>query len=157
MDRKQVTYDASAGLTLIEILIVIGVIGILASLVLTAIGHSKSKAYDNSIRSDIGQFRLLAEQAFDDNGGSYRNWETVAPQDDVLALKNDIDKNYGDRNPGSFVISIADSQSQNFCVSAPLRNEPGKHYCVDKSGQFLTVSSPCVEYTNSTPNVCPAI
>lgn len=148
----------SHGFTLIEVLIVIAVLSFLAILVLTAVRGSKNKAYDNAIRNDVGQLRLLAEQAFDSNGASYKNWPSKVPAEDLLALQEDIDKNFGDVDPENYVVSLADSQARDFCVSAPLRNDPGKYYCVDQVGVFKIVSSPCENHQlpDIAPNECPS-
>src|SRR5688572_28067285 len=87
----------SLGFTLIEFLIVIAIIGILSSLILNAVAHGCQKALDNSIRRDISQLRLSAEQAFDSQAGSYEDWtQEGGVASDVIVLQEDIDKQYGD-------------------------------------------------------------
>lgn len=146
------------GFTLIELLIVIAILGILSSFILTAVWSSRNKAYDARIRQDVVQMRWLAESVYDTQGSNYTNWSqhsTIAGQFGVL--RDDIDKNYGD-DPGSpYVVIVRDSQVGYYCASAPLRGEPGKHYCIDATAVFKTVSSPCPDYpVDGPPLICPA-
>ncbi|MBI5732493.1 type II secretion system protein [Candidatus Jorgensenbacteria bacterium] len=59
------------GFTLIEMMVVIGVIGILAALVLTAIGPSRNKARDARIISTVNQARAVAEGLYNPTTGQY--------------------------------------------------------------------------------------
>lgn len=59
------------GFTLVELLVVISIIGVLATLVLLQLGTARSKARDAKRISDINQIRSAVEQYFEDNGGKY--------------------------------------------------------------------------------------
>lgn len=157
-----------SGFTLVELLITITIIGILAGLVLTSIRLGRLKAHDNSIRNDVGQLRWIAEQMADTKGASYLNWRSTATpvlRDSIKILLDDIEKSYGTLDaadnyptsyPASYQTVIRESQTKEYCVSAPLRSEPGKYYCIDATAVFRVVSQPCPDIQTATPPLrCP--
>ncbi len=148
------------GLTFIEILLVIAVLGILLTLVLATVTSSRQKAVDNRTRSNIGQIRLLAEIAFDSNGGTYFEWSKESSiQTDLTRLLEKIDEDAGDAAGPPYVTLVRESQKQNYCVSAPLKAGSGNFYCVDSTGKFRTTSSACPDFGDETsgdpPLRCP--
>lgn len=145
------------GFTLIELLIVIAIIGILASLILGSIALSRNKAHDTRIRNALGQIRWLAEEAYDSQGGDYTNWTQHATiQSGLTILLEDIDLNYGNPAGAPYVTALRETQIQNYCISAPLRNEAGKYYCIDNSGIFKTTTAECPDNAaGGAPLVCP--
>lgn len=146
------------GFSLIEMLIVVTVLGLLASLILGALGISRKKAYDNSIRNGVRQLRLLAEQVYDTQGASYLNWsQHSSVRNSVQTLRADIDKSLQDTDSGSFLSVIRENQKKDYCVSAPLRSVAGKHYCVDATAVFATTGASCPEAAAGGPALrCPA-
>ena len=149
-----------SGFTPIEILLVVAALAILAVLVLTAVNRSRQKAYDNSIRNDVGQLRWQAEIVYDDSGANYKGWAKNPPPEiaeQLRILLEDIDKNYGDPPGEPYVATIRDTQRKEYCISAPLRSTPDKHYCVDATAAFKVVSGPCPEEVDKyTPLRCPS-
>lgn len=137
----------SRGFTLIELLVVIAIIGILAALVLVALGNARDKANDAKIKSDIGQLRTLAEVIYDTKSSSYStvgscfgngtvttgttvaNCGDQSTVDSVTALKNDLDKAYPTT---SNFTSFSDGTT--FCIQATMRN--ANTICVDASGAY---------------------
>lgn len=148
------------GLTFIEILIVVGIIGILVTVVLAGVTSSRRKAVDNRIRSNISQIRILAEVAFDSNGSSYENWsQETSIQESLTRLKDKIDEDEGDAAGAPYVTVIRESQAQDYCVSAPLTSDAGHFYCIDKTGKFQTTTAACPDYgddeSGDPPLRCP--
>lgn len=115
----------------------VGIVGILASLILTAATQSRNKARDNNIKSDVRQLQLLAEIVYSQSS-SYQNWTSnISDADAVTQLQNDIISHYGS---GSGAL-IQQSQADNFCISAALIE--GGYYCVDSDKEYVTTTGPC--------------
>jgi len=137
MNKKQ------SGFTLIELLVVIAIIGILAALVLVALGNARDKANDARIKSDIGQLRTLAEVHYDGNSASYLAPKSLATcfatptsgncaggiEASVTSLKTDLVA------AGSPTLT-ANAAASAFCISGTLKSDSTQVICVDASGQF---------------------
>ncbi len=140
------------GFTLIELLVVIAIIGILAALVLVALGNARDKANDARIKSNIGQLRTLAEVQYDANSASYSGFGTCVgsstPSTDtnckggigpsVESLKNDTISANG--LVGSLV---SNSTAAEFCISTTLKSNSASYVCVDDTGAFKEGTSGC--------------
>ncbi len=134
------------GVTLIELLIVIAIIAMLVTLVLYGLSRSRDKAYDTRIKNAIGQIRFQAEGIYDTQGANYLGWTQVAAiQENLQILLDDIDKNYGDANPGSYVTVLRDTQEKEYCISAPLKSGVNRYACIDSTGVLQEVGGPCPE------------
>jgi prepilin-type N-terminal cleavage/methylation domain-containing protein len=68
------------GFTLIELLVVISIIGLLSTIVLSALSSAKLKARDSKIKQEVTQMRTLMEQNYTDYGSysylAFGNWVT---------------------------------------------------------------------------------
>jgi prepilin-type N-terminal cleavage/methylation domain-containing protein len=83
---------SKSGFTLIEMLVVVGIIGILSSVLLTALGPARDKAKDSRIIQQMNQIRSLAETIYD---GDYDGIEELpsigtVSNDNLRALVDDI-------------------------------------------------------------------
>lgn len=146
------------GFTLIELLLVVAILTILFLVVYVSIHRVNERAQDVRIRNDVKQLRLLAEQAYDSQGATYENW-SVLPivADQVIILRNNIDETLGDGPGAPWLSTITENREKEYCISSPLvAQENGNYYCVDGSGQFKIINTPCPPAaTDNQPLVCP--
>jgi prepilin-type N-terminal cleavage/methylation domain-containing protein len=146
---------SAKGFTLIELLVVIAIIGILAALVLVALGNARQKAADARIKSDLGQLRTMAEVYYDANNATYTGFEACADGTcnaggaafsgaaDVGVLEDDVVEAAG----AAPTITAA---AQEFCVSSRLASDNAVFACVDASGTFAQGTAGC-----GTATECP--
>lgn len=115
------------GFTLIEMLVVVGMIGVLAAAVLTALGPSRQKARDTRVISGLNQVAAIAETGF--NGNSYpANLDAIKALPGGTKAVQDI-KDIAGADP-TYTIGVANSGT--FAVSSALPS--GGTYCVDSGG-----------------------
>lgn len=87
---KQLKRQAQSGFTIIELLIVIAIIGILATLVLTNFQGAQAKGRDTVRKSDINSIYQKLEEFYNEKGGypDVALTETVLPGIDVGAFQD---------------------------------------------------------------------
>lgn len=144
-----------AGFTLIEMLVVVAIIGILSSVILTALGPAKDKAKDSRIVQEVNQVRDLAETLYD---GTYNNLEILPnptiKNANLKALSDDITLQGGAlviRKPTSD--SYVTYSSLNM-LAGTTDNPIPNYYCVDSTGRsgYTTNGS---ALSNNNQQQCP--
>lgn len=104
-------------------LVVIGIIGILAAVVLTALGPSRDKAKDTRIISAVNQVRSLAEVKYNATDNTYAD---ISADGTFTQLSGDVMAN------GSTLNYVPAGAT--YTASAGLITDPPKEYCVDSTG-----------------------
>lgn len=131
--------DSKRGFTLIELLVVIAIIGLLAAIVLVALGGARDRARDARIMMDMTQIRTQGEVIFS-TANNYDNVDCAI--DNIKILCDDIASQGGtkpsDGSPGIDIITSA-SPADKYCAKVQLNS--GKFWCVDyelRSAQYGT-------------------
>ncbi len=106
------------GFTLIELMVVIAIIAILATVVLIALQSARNAAYDARLKSQVAQFRSLAETYF----AKDQHYGNLTSDPEYTALTTDVDVN-------AFLGGTSGSETL-WCVSANLRDGAG-WFCAD--------------------------
>jgi prepilin-type N-terminal cleavage/methylation domain-containing protein len=127
--------------TLVELLLVLAIIALLASLVIIVLGRAKKKALDGGIKANLSQIRQEASAIYTESN-SY-----VAPGNELCAADNTlnednishpslarIEEEVMKRNGQRPVICYATTDK--FCVQSPLATEG--NLCVDFTGRVTT-------------------
>lgn len=142
-----------SGFTLVELLVVIGILGVLIGIVVVAIHRVRIDAQNTRVVSNVRQLRALAESAYDSNGATYVDWTQFSGvQAKVIELLEDTDAAYGDAAGAPYVTDTIQTEEKEFCISAPLHPSTGGYFCVDTSGVYKTTTAEC---PTETPLTCP--
>lgn len=131
----QYLHKHNKGFTLIEILLVVAIIGIIASITVTQVSSSRQRAKDAKIKQQISNILTYAEKYNLDNANSYTNF------------CSDIEINNMINNAFSFgaiarSISTPDciSDSDEYIIAVPINEINNAVYCIDSKGNKLVVN-----------------
>lgn len=130
------------GFTIIEMLVVVAVIGLLSSVILTALGPARDKAKDARIIQEMNQIRSIAETLYN---GDYDALETENFRNpDLKALADDIGV-----QGGALSINKSPAPAKTYAAFTSLNIKTGdsqdpqpQYYCIDSAGHSLILNSP---------------
>lgn len=127
----QVFFKTRKGFTIIELLIVVAIIGILATIIAVSVREASDRTRNTKIVTSVTQIRKVAEDIYLQEftyevlclaGGLNTGYNSV-----LLILKDDIEK-YGGTN------LVCYSSRYSYCVSVQMGGQQTKYFCIDDGG-----------------------
>ncbi len=132
------------GFTLIELLVVIAIIGILAAIVLVALGTAQDRARDASIKAELGQMRAQAQLYYEDNDSSF------VAADDTVCTAGHVNGGLADLIASVGESTVGDNQNceasaTQWAAWGQLRSDAELAWCVDYTGASKEVARTAVD------------
>jgi prepilin-type N-terminal cleavage/methylation domain-containing protein len=140
------------GFTLTELLVVIGIIGVLSAIVLTALNTSRSKGSDATVKQNLVGPREQAELFYYVNGNSYANVCGAASVSGVKSINSQVQAAANAAGVGAIQINpggggntshaTCNASATGWAAEVPLKNGPpaSPMFCTDSTGMAITTS-----------------
>ncbi len=143
------------GFTLIELLVVIAIIGLLSSVVLSALNTARGKGADAAIKSNLANIRAQAEILYDTQG--FYDIDATATAVAVAActsggaanslfansvINGQILSAVNSSTGGTYTNTgcVVAANATAWAVSVPLKTTPTNSWCVDSTGASKSVT-----------------
>lgn len=130
--------EGDRGFTFVELLVVIGIIGILSSVVLTSVSTARGKAIEAKTKQELSQAKAQADiyEIFHSNYGTADNTGVSASCDAANTLFTDpafasVITQAEITSGGSAVCASTPSK---WVLAVPLASTPGSFWCTDSTG-----------------------
>ena len=128
------------GFTLIEVLTVIMIIAILASVILVSLDVARERTKDTVIMNQVGQFRALAEATYTFSDG----YKEIAEDTSLYSKVSEKITEMG----GTLEVVFSDN-NKSYCAYSPLVRGDDRVFCVDSTGNAVEGDS-----TNNVATSC---
>jgi len=127
------------GFTIVELLIVVAIIGILATIVIVSLREASDRARNTKMITSVTQIRKIAEDMYIQEPSGYEllcsGGVLNGDYSDILVvLENDVEKY------GGTIVSCYDSR-YSYCLSAQLTGSTERYFCIDDQGSNIESTS----------------
>lgn len=137
------------GFTIIELIVVIAIIAVLASIVLVNVTQYLNKGKDAAIQGNLAGILTNSAQYFDTNG----NYTSLCANPTVAAALAAADNTY-DGNTTADEVTDCNGGTSAFAACAQLKGSDA-YFCIDSTGTKKTITTRTTCVTGWTATVCP--
>ena len=127
--------NKNAGFTLVEVLTVIMIIAILASVILVSLDSARERTREATIKNQMSQLRSLAESEFTFQNG-YAGLSALTASDSADKRYHRVEEQITEMN-GTLDIKFSDNNNH-YCAYANLGKDD-LYFCVDSLGDAIEV------------------
>ncbi len=132
--------NKKSGFTLVEVLTVIMIIAILATVVLVSLDAARKRARDSTIQNQLSQIRSLAETVYSIEEGyedftneNHQNWSDYRRGVEKI---NEVSEGLAE-GEDNINIHFSDNDRE-YCAYSSLVRNPDEVFCIDSSGNAVT-------------------
>ncbi len=136
------------GFTLIEVLTVIMIIAILASIVLVSLEGARNRTKDVTIQNQLGQLRSLAETLYTLEEG-YKGFREAKDGTGTEASKYTLVVGKVAEMGGTLNVKMHATNNDAYCAYSSLIRDMSKVFCVDSTGNAVVLDGGILSCTDA--------